>query len=213
MKKVLYLRHPSLVQTSQGIQVEHPISENILTSAFPDEVPTEPMSLLSTARLLILASVSAAFVSCQNGLNSSAASGSDPYVSNYPADGGYNPYPDQPGRIAGSTPTYEQPVVPMEADPYAFNAPSSTPPRSTSSSSSSSSTPKKTVTSTSKPKSSSTKSKSTAKKSTGSSTHTVVKGDTLYALALKNKTTVAKIKAANGLKSDLIRPGQKLKLR
>lgn len=169
------------------------------------------MSLISTARLLVLASVSATLMSCQNGLNKSASSGSDPYVSNYPADGGYNPYPDQPGRVAGSAPSYEQPIAPAEADPYAFNAPTSTPPRSTSGGSSS--TPKKTVTSTSKPKSSSTKSKSTAKKSTGSSSHTVVKGDTLYGLALKNKTTVAKIKAANGLKSDLIRPGQKLKLR
>ena len=169
------------------------------------------MSLLSTARLLVLASVSASLISCQNGSNSSASSGSDPYVSNYPADGGYNPYPGQPGSVSGGAPSYEQPVAPVEADPYAFNAPNSTAPRSTSSSSSS--TPKKTVTSTSKPKSSSTKSKSTAKKSTGSSTHTVAKGDTLYGLALKNKTTVAKIKAANGLKSDLIRPGQKLKLR
>lgn len=169
------------------------------------------MSLISTARLLVLASISATLMSCQNGLNKSGSSGSDPYVSNYPADGGYNPYPDQPGTLAGSAPTYEQPVAPVEADPYAFNAPTSTPTRSTSSSSSS--TPKKTVTSSSKPKSSSTKSKSTAKKSSTPSTHTVVKGDTLYGLALKNKTTVAKIKAANGLKSDLIRPGQKLKMR
>ena len=170
------------------------------------------MSLISNARLLVLASVSATLISCQNGLNKSANSGSDPYVSNYPADGGYNPYPDQPGRVAGGAPSYEQPVAPVEADPYAFNAPTSTPPRS--SSSSSSSTPKKTVASSSKPKSSSSKSKSTAKKKTSTpSSHTVVKGDTLYGLALKNKTTVAKIKAANGLKSDLIRPGQKLKLR
>jgi LysM repeat protein len=170
------------------------------------------MSLISNARLLVLASVSATLMSCQNGLNKSANSGSDPYVSNYPADGGYNPYPDQPGRVAGGAPSYEQPVAPVEADPYAFNAPTSTPPRS--SSSSSSSTPKKTVASSSKPKSSSSKSKSTAKKKTSTpSSHTVVKGDTLYGLALKNKTTVAKIKAANGLKSDLIRPGQKLKLR
>jgi nucleoid-associated protein YgaU len=169
------------------------------------------MSLISTARLFFIASVSATLISCQNGLKSSGSSASDPYVSNYPADGGYNPYPDQPGTLAGSAPVYEQPVAPVEADPYAFNAPSSTPARSTSSSSSS--TPKKTVTSSSKPKSSSSKSKSTAKKSSTPSTHTVVKGDTLYGLALKNKTTVAKIKAANGLKSDLIRPGQKLKLR
>jgi len=169
------------------------------------------MSLISTARLLVLATVSVTLMSCQNGLIKSAGSGGDPYVSNYPADGGYNPYPDQPGRVAGGAPSYEQPVAPVEADPYAFNAPTSTPPRSTSSSSSA---PKKTVASSSKPKSSSSKSKSTAKKKTSTpSSHTVVKGDTLYGLALKNKTTVAKIKAANGLKSDLIRPGQKLKLR
>lgn len=175
------------------------------------------MSLISSARLLALAAISATLVSCQNGSSTSSSSANDPYVSNYPADGGYNPYPGQPGRATGSsTPSYETPVAPVEADPYAFNASSSTASRSstpTRSTSSSSSTPKKTVASSSKPKSSTTKSKSTAKKSTGSSTHTVVKGDTLYGLAIKNKTTVAKIKAASGLTSDLIRPGQKLKLR
>lgn len=175
------------------------------------------MSLISSARLLVLAAASAALVSCQNGSNSASSSISDPYVTNYPADGGYNPYPGQPGQVTGSSaPTYETPVAPAEADPYAFHASSSTPSRSSSTAtrSTSSSTPKKTVASSSKPKSStSSKSKSTAKKSTGSSTHTVVKGDTLYGLAIKNKTTVAKIKAANGLSSDLIRPGQKLKLR
>jgi len=39
---------------------------------------------------------------------------------------------------------------------------------------------------------------------------TVTKGDTLYEIAKRNKTTVTAIKQANGLKSDLIRPGQKL---
>ncbi len=39
---------------------------------------------------------------------------------------------------------------------------------------------------------------------------TVKKGDTLYALARRNKTTVTAIKRANGLKSDLIKPGQRL---
>jgi LysM repeat protein len=54
------------------------------------------------------------------------------------------------------------------------------------------------------------KSKSTAKKSSGS--YKVVSGDSLYAIARKRGTTVAKIKAANSLKSDLIRPGQALKI-
>jgi len=40
----------------------------------------------------------------------------------------------------------------------------------------------------------------------------VSKGDTLYGLALKNKTTVAKIKAANGMSGDMIRLGQKVKI-
>lgn len=176
------------------------------------------MFLTSSARLLALVAVSAGLVSCETGSTKSSSSVSDPYVSNYPADGGYNPYPGQPGHVSGggsSVPSYETPVAPVEADPYAFHGSSSTPPRSSSSTtrSTSSSTPRKTVASSTKPKSSSTKSKSTAKKSTGSSTHTVAKGDTLYGLAIKNKTTVAKIKAANGLSSDLIRPGQKLKLR
>lgn len=61
--------------------------------------------------------------------------------------------------------------------------------------------------------SSSSRSKSTAstkKKSTGGSKYTIKKGDTLSAIARKNGTTVAKIKAANGLKSDLIRDGKTL---
>ena len=41
---------------------------------------------------------------------------------------------------------------------------------------------------------------------------TVKKGDTLYGLARKYKTTVAKIKAKNELTSDLIKPGQVLKV-
>ncbi len=164
------------------------------------------MHLISTARLLTLISLTLGLASCENGqspFNKSASAGSDPYVANYASDGGYHPYPGQPGQVSGAAaPTYTPPPAPMEADPYAFNAPSSSKPKTTSSYS----TPKKTT-------KVATKSKSTAKKSTGSSTHTVGKGDTLYGIALKNKTTVAKIKAASGLSSDLIRPGQKLKLR
>ncbi len=43
--------------------------------------------------------------------------------------------------------------------------------------------------------------------------HTVQKGDNLYNIARKYKTTVAQIKAANNMKSDTIYPGQKLRLR
>ena len=45
-----------------------------------------------------------------------------------------------------------------------------------------------------------------------SNTHRVVAGDTLYDLALKNKTSVSAIKAKNNLTSDLIFVGQTLKI-
>ncbi len=52
--------------------------------------------------------------------------------------------------------------------------------------------------------------KNEAKKS---NIHYVRKGDTLYAIAKKNHTTVEKISDLNNLKGDKIYPGQKLKLR
>jgi N-acetylmuramoyl-L-alanine amidase len=45
---------------------------------------------------------------------------------------------------------------------------------------------------------------------TGTQKYTVVSGDTLYGIAKDFKTTVAKIKSDNGLKSDTIQPGQSL---
>lgn len=152
----------------------------------------------------LLALLSLALVTaCEN--MQKAPSNYDPYVSNYGNDGGYNPYPGQPGYAQGggaTTPSYDLPPAPAEADPYAFRAPSSTSkPAATSSSSASK-----------KPATTASKSKAAPKKAATSGTHTVVKGDTLYGIALKRKTTVAKIKAANGLNSDLIRPGQKLKI-
>jgi nucleoid-associated protein YgaU len=150
-----------------------------------------------------LALAVAALCSCETLKQSPAYD--DPYVSNYGNDGGYNPYPGLPGtaQTGGGVPAYEPPPAPVEADPYAFNAPSSPPPRSSSASSSSSSSSRTT--------SKSTASKSTAKKSSGSS-YKVVRGDTLYGIARKRGSSVAKIKAANGLKSDLIRPGQVLRI-
>ena len=97
--------------------------------------------------------------------------------------------------------------MPVEADPYAFNAPN-TPPKTTPKPSSGTSSAKKKVVASSKPKTAT--KKSTAKKSGGS--YKVIKGDSLYGIAKKRGTTVAKIKSANGLSSDLIRPGQTLKI-
>lgn len=141
----------------------------------------------------------------------------DPYAANFATDGGYNPYPSggggyetpavsEPAYTAPSTPSYE---APPSNDNYAFEA-SSKPAQSTSTTSSK----PKPKTSSSSSSSSTAKKKPTtvAKKTTSSKSHTVVKGDTLYGLALKNKTTVAKIKAANGLTSDTIRLGQKIKI-
>jgi len=45
-----------------------------------------------------------------------------------------------------------------------------------------------------------------------SSVHTVKKGDTLYKISKQYKISVSSIKSLNGLKSDVIKPNQKLKL-
>ncbi len=152
-----------------------------------------------------LALAAAALCSCETLKQTPAYD--DPYVSNYGNDGGYNPYPGLPGtaQTGGGVPAYEPPPAPAEADPYAFNAPSSPPPRSSASSSSGGSSSRSTATK------KTTTSKSTAKKSSGSS-YKVVRGDTLYGIARKRGSSVAKIKAANGLKSDIIRPGQVLRI-
>lgn len=59
------------------------------------------------------------------------------------------------------------------------------------------------------------KKKSTAKTAStgkGGGTYTIKKGDTLGAIARKHGTTVAKLKAANGMSSDFIREGKTLKI-
>lgn len=68
------------------------------------------------------------------------------------------------------------------------------------------------VSSTRKSTASSSRSKSTKSKSTASRSvrHTVKSGDTLSGIARRYGSSVAKIKSANGLRSDMIRPGQSL---
>ncbi len=46
----------------------------------------------------------------------------------------------------------------------------------------------------------------------GSGTHTVKAGESLYSIAKKYSTTIAKLKSLNGLSSDMIYPNQKLKV-
>ena len=154
-------------------------------------------------RLLPLLIVPVMLASCKNTQDSGYE---DPYVSNFGSDGTYNPYPSGGGYDA---PSYETPPV----DDYAFHAPSSPPPSrpSTTASKPSTTSSSRAASST---RSTTTRSSSSAARTTASSsrTHTVVKGETLYGLSRKYGTTVAKIKSANGLSSDLIRIGQKLKI-
>jgi murein DD-endopeptidase MepM/ murein hydrolase activator NlpD len=50
-------------------------------------------------------------------------------------------------------------------------------------------------------------------KTKGSKTYTVKKGDSLYSIARKYKTTVEALKKSNKLKKDALQPGQKLKIK
>ncbi|MEX2579438.1 MAG: LysM peptidoglycan-binding domain-containing protein [Verrucomicrobiales bacterium] len=52
--------------------------------------------------------------------------------------------------------------------------------------------------------------KPSAEEGSNGTVHTVVKGDTLMGLSRKHSASVAAIKSANGLRSDVITPGQKL---
>jgi len=72
-------------------------------------------------------------------------------------------------------------------------------------------TPVRKVSSSSKRKTNSSSKSKVASKGR-SSAYTIKKGDTLGAIAQRNGTTVAKIKAANGMSSDNIREGKPLKI-
>ena len=171
-----------------------------------------PLPIMTALRLIAFSATCLALVSCANTKKSSS---SDPYASNYGNDGHYNPYPGQSG-VASSTPKYQTPPAPNSfpaqpeapASPYEFGSSKKVTP-----SSSHTTTPKKATASSTKKKGTSSKSaaKTTSKKS-AKPKYTVSKGDTLSSIARKRGSSVAKIKAANGLSSDLIRPGQSLKI-
>ena len=168
--------------------------------------------IMTALRFIALSATCLALASCEN-MKKSGGTSSDPYASNYGTDGHYNPYPGQSGYTSSTTPKYQTPPAPPSlppeppANPYSFSGTKKVTP------SVASSTPKKTIASSTsaKKKSTPSKSKAAGKKSSGSR-YTVVKGDTLSAIARKKGSSVAKIKAANGLSSDLIRLGQSLKI-
>lgn len=133
---------------------------------------------------------------------------SDGYTS-ASAEGGYNPYPGssgtpsyqeyQPSQPQPSQPQYQTYTPPQQQQSYA-PSPDYTPSPDYSAPPSSPAPKKKKSTSTG------------TKSSRGGSSYTVKGGDTLYRIARNKGTTVSKIKSANGLTSDLIRPGQTLKI-
>jgi LysM repeat protein len=166
--------------------------------------------IMTALRFIALSTTCLALASCEN-MKKSGGTSSDPYASNYGNDGHYNPYPGQSGYASSSAPNYQTPPAPASlppeppANPYSFSATKKVTPSVASSS------PKKSTSSGSTAKKKSTSSKIAAIKSSGSR-YTVVKGDTLSAIARKKGSSVAKIKAANGLSGDLIRLGQSLKI-
>jgi nucleoid-associated protein YgaU len=133
-----------------------------------------------------------------------------------------SPEPERPSRsqsrssrmvVSSAPPPMPQPVIPPPPSrpaptPTLRTTPPPTSRPSTSVASSSSSSPTRKPTTSS----STTKPKPKPKPTSSTLTHTVKSGDTLYALALRYKSSVAKIKSASGISSDKLKIGQKLRI-
>jgi LysM repeat protein len=142
-------------------------------------------------------SLSLAGTSCKS---TGAAGGEYP---EYASDGGYNPYPGSGGGVdqyQQYQQTQQQPAYQQQYQQY-------TPPQQSYSPPSYEPEPSYTPPAPSAPKK-----KKTSSARVGGGSYTVKKGDTLYRIALNNKVTVSRLKSANGLTSDIIRPGQVLKI-
>jgi LysM repeat protein len=135
--------------------------------------------------LKLLLQVSVATLVCATGMSCTLfkKKNADPYAQ----DGGYNPYGGQPGQVASTYQEYQ----PSQQPAYQTYMP---PPQDYRPEPEYSPAPRK----------------SSSSGSGGS--YPVKKGDSLYRIALNHRTTVSKLKSANGLTSDLIHPGQKLTL-
>jgi LysM repeat protein len=157
-------------------------------------VPFSLKALLPALSALLLCLTG---TSCKSFKKSADTSGEYPQYAT--TDGAYNPYPGQSGYQ-----TYEQPA---QSQPTTPQYPQYTPPAQPSYTPAPEPEPSYT------PPASKPKPKSKPKASSSGGGYTVKQGDTLYRIALNNNTTVSKLKSANGLSSDVIRPGQKLSLR
>lgn len=134
-----------------------------------------------------------------------------------PPENSPEPY-DQPpeSAVAATSPNYETPPS-SSSDPYApvYSAGNSGSgsTRSKSKTSSSSSKSKSTAKAKPKPKPNpKPKPKPKPKPQSSTMSYAVKKGDTLYAIASRYGTSVAAIKKANGLSSDLLRDGRTIKI-
>lgn len=132
--------------------------------------------------------------------------GSDNEYSSASDSGGYNPYPGSSG-----TPSYQEYQPSQPSTPQQPQYQTYTPPQQPYTQPVSDYTPSPDYSEPAPKKKTPPKKKKTTTPAK-SKAYTVKSGDTLYGIAKRNNTTVSKLKSKNGLSSDIIRPGQSLKL-